>query len=350
MRRLQLLLLLLGVGLFVYVVEKAGLGKILLGLRIVGWSFAAIFALELVIDLLHSEAWRWCFPPGPHVVSRFDTLLARTAGVAVNVLTPTATVGGEVVKGMLLRRWMPLAESFASVMIDKLTFALGQAVFLCAGTAAVLAGLSLNFEEELLALCVLGLWVLAVLAFFALQKAGIFRVGLGIMRTIFGGGLTDRLPGDAAVFDAHVSEFLAKRPRELTISLALHVAAQFARVPQYYFAMSALGLDPSAATCFTTAAGLVFMEATMFLIPAKLGVYEGGNAVIFSRLGYSVADGIIVSFAMRLSEMASALLGLLALAYLHFQEPAEIETAKTESEYFSAGGGPSPTLPRRKVL
>ena len=72
-------------------------------------------------------------------------------------------------------------------------------------------------------------------------------------------------------------------------SPSLYVA-QFARVPQYYFAMSALGLDPSPATCFTTAAGLVFMEATMFLIPAKLGVFESGNALIFSRLGYAAAE------------------------------------------------------------
>jgi hypothetical protein len=323
MRRLQFLLLLLGVGLFVFVVRKAGLGTILLGLRVVGWSFAGIFALELVIDLLHSEAWRWCFPRGPKAVSRFDTVLARTAGVAVNVLTPTATVGGEVVKGLLLRRWMPLSQGFASVMIDKLTFALGQAIFLCAGTTAVLTGLSFDLEEQLLSLSVLGLWIVAVLAFLALQKAGIVRVGLGVMSTIFGGsGLADRLPGEAAAFDTQVSNFLSTRPRELVISIALHVVAQFARVPQYYFAMSALGLDPSAATCFTSAAGLVFMEATMFLIPAKLGVFEGGNALIFSRLGYGVTDGIIVSFAMRLSEMASALLGLLALAYLHFQEPA----------------------------
>ena len=327
MRRLQFLLLLLGVGLFIYVVEKAGPGRVLFGLWLVGWSFVGIFALELVIDLLHSEAWRWCFPAGPSAVSRFDAVLARTAGVAVNVLTPTATVGGEVVKGMLVRRWMPLSEGFASVMIDKLTFALGQAIFLAAGTTAVLTGLSFDLEERLLALTVLGLWIVAVLAFFALQKAGIFRVGLGIMRTIFGGsGLADRLPGEAAVFDTQVSDFLATRRRELGISILLHVLAQFARVPQYYFAMSALGLDPSPATCFTTAAGLVFMEATMFLIPAKLGVFEGGNALIFSRLGYDAAEGIIVSFAMRLSEMASALLGLLALAYLHFQEPAEVET------------------------
>ncbi len=156
MHRLQLLFLLLGVGLFVFVVQKAGLSEIARGLHAVGWSFAAIFALELLIDFLHSEGWRRCFPDGKDSVSRFDALLARTAGVAVNVLTPTATVGGEVIKGMLLRRWVPLADGFASVMIDKLTFAVSQAIFLCVGAVAVLTGLSLDVEERTLALAASG--------------------------------------------------------------------------------------------------------------------------------------------------------------------------------------------------
>ena len=337
MRRLQLLLLLLGVGLFVYVVNKAGVARILLGLRTVGWSFAAVFALELVIDFLHSEGWRWCLPGGVNAISRFDTLVARTAGVAVNVLTPTATVGGEVVKGMLVRRWVPLADGFASVMVDKLTFALAQAIFLCAGTVAVLTGLSFNTQERWLALGALGVWIVAVIAFFALQRAGIFRVGLGVVRTIFGGAaMLERLPGQAAAFDANVAGFLRTRYRELVASVGLHLVAQFARVPQYYVAMSALGLHPTVATCFTTAAGLVFMEATMFLIPAKLGVFEGGNAVIFSRLGYGATRGIIVSFTLRLSELASALLGIAALAYLHFrpqEEPSSYRLRSPEKDY-----------------
>jgi glycosyltransferase 2 family protein len=322
MHRLQLLFLLLGVALFVFVVQKAGLSQIARGLQVVGWSFAAIFALELLIDFLHSEGWRRCLPDGMDSVSRLDALLARTAGVAVNVLTPTATVGGEVIKGMLLRRWVPLADGFASIMIDKLTFAVSQAIFLCAGAVALLTGLSLDREERALALAALGLWILAVLAFFLLQRAGILRVGLGVVRTIFGGAaLLERVPGDAAVFDSRVATFLATRPREIGASVVLHLLAQIARVPQYYLAMSALGLQPTVTTCLTTAAGLVFMEATLFLIPAKLGVFEGGNALIFSRLGYTVTDGIIVSFTMRLSELASALVGLAALAYLHFRAP-----------------------------
>lgn len=318
MRRLQLLFLVLGITLFLYVVKKAGVGRVALGLYSVGWSFLTVFLLELVIDLLHSEGWRWCIPRGGRV-SRLDAFLTRTAGVAVNVLTPTATVGGEVVKGMLLRRWVPLADGFASVVVDKLAFALGQAIFLCCGAFTVLAYLSFDTGERILTLGALTLWIAAVVAFFALQRAGMFRVGLGAVRTIFGGSaFVEKLPGDAESFDAKVAAFLSGNRGALGVSVLFHLLAQLARVPQYYVVMSALGLHPTTATAFTTAAGLVFMEATMFLIPAKLGVFEGGNALIFSRLGYGVAPGIVVSFTMRLSELASALLGLAAMAYYHF--------------------------------
>jgi uncharacterized protein (TIRG00374 family) len=323
MRRLQLFLLLLGIALFAYVLHQADLHRVAQGLYAVGWSFLTIFALELLIDLLHSEGWRWCLPHHGHAVTHIDTLLARTAGVAVNVLTPTASVGGEVVKGLLLRRWVPLADGFASVMVDKLTFALGQAIFLCCGAFAVLTGLSFSAEERALALVALAAWVGAVIAFFALQRAGIFRVGLGVIRTIFGAAaFTNALPGHATEFDAKVTRFLDHHRIELVASVLLHLLAQLVRVPQYYVVMSALDLHPTVATCFTTAAGLVFMEATAFLIPAKLGVFEGGNALIFSRLGYGVAAGVVVSFTLRLSELASAVLGLAALAYYHFR-PSE---------------------------
>ena len=327
MRRLQLLLLVIGILLFGYVVQKAGVSQIAQGLWMVGWSFAGVFALELVIDVLHSEAWRWCMPNRGHVVSRFDTVLTRTAGVALNVLTPTATVGGEVVKGLLLRRWIPLVDGFASVVVDKLTFAFGQALFLCLGAFAVFTGLTFDGRERTLTLVVLAVWLAAVIAFFALQKAGMFRVGVGFVRTLFGGGaMLERLPGEAAAFDEKVAGFLTHHRYELAMSVALHFVAQLTRVPQYYVAMSALGLEPTAATCFTTAAGLVFMEATMFLIPARLGVFEGGNAIIFTRLGYTVADALVVSFTLRLSELASAGLGLVALAYYHFnRRDADVE-------------------------
>lgn len=324
MRTFQLLLLLAGVGLFIFFVQRVGLAEIAGGLSAIGWTFVTIFAIELVIDALHSEGWRWCLPPESRHVAWHHVFLARTAGVAVNVLTPTASVGGEVLKGVLLRRWVPPVDAFASVMVDKLSFAIGQTLFLVAGLAAVFHSAIFEPRERWLALGVLLAWGAAIGGFFALQRSGIVRAGAGALDSMLGGSaLVERLPGQALAFDARVSELLHHHLGSFLLSVALHLAAQFARVAQYGLAMSALGLEPSLAACFTTAAGLVFMEATLFLVPAKLGVFEGGNALIFARFGFGTAAGLVVSFALRLSELASAALGLLALAYYQFVDRSE---------------------------
>jgi glycosyltransferase 2 family protein len=331
MRRVQFLLLAAGIALFVLLVKHVGVGTILGGLRQIGWSFLAILAVELVIDALHTEGWRHCLPASAQGVRWLDLFLTRTAGVAINVLTPTASVGGEVLKGMLLRRWVPLADGFASVMVDKLTFALGQALYLVAGLAAVFAAVPFGPTERLIALAVLVAWLLALLAFFFLQRAGIFRLGMGAMRAIFGGAaMLERLPLHARAFDDQVTGFLRDRPGRFWASVGWHLLAQAARTVQFYLALSALGMPASLAACFTTASGLVFMEATLFLVPAKLGVFEGGNALIFERLGYGAATGLVVAFTLRLSELASALVGLGALAYYQLRQRPAREVAPSD--------------------
>jgi len=323
MRRLQLFLLLIGIALFVLVVRNVGVSTIVQGLRSVGWSFVGIFAIELLIDALHTEGWRWCLPPHERVVPFFHLLATRTAGFAVNALTPTATVGGEVVKGMLLRRWVPLADAFAAVLVDKLTFAVAQAMFLVVGLVSVLQGIPLNARERTFAVVIVIVWTAAVGAFFALQRYGVFRIGIGVVRGLFGGGsLLERLPERTADFDSRITTYLTGHQRDFARSVLFHLVAQAARTLQFYLALTALGFDPGLFECFATAAGFVFIEATLFLVPGKLGVLEGGHVVIFSALGFGAAAGLTVSFALRLSELCSALLGLVALGYYHLEAGA----------------------------
>ena len=331
MRRLQLALLLIGVGLFVFVLQKVGLATVGRGLLLLGWAFPLIVAVEILIDVLHTEGWRHCLlPEARRNVPRLDLLLVRTAGVSVNVLTPTATVGGEVVKGVLLKRWVELGDGFASVMIDKLTFALGQTAFLLVGLGAVLQVVPFSPRERVLSIVAAALWFVGVAGFFILQRRGIFRFGVGALRSVFGGsGMMERLPDHAADFDERISRFLSAHHGDLIASSVWHFVGQTARTLQFYLALQALGFTPSLETCLTAASGFVFMEATLFLIPGKVGVLEGGYVLVFAALGYPSWVAIVVSFALRLSELASALAGLGALGWYHFrkeelEEPREL--------------------------
>lgn len=321
MRRFQFGLLLLGIGLFVLLVREVGVSTIASGLAELGWAFAAIFAIELAIDAMHTEGWRHCLAPRARVVPRPDLLLVRTAGVGINVLTPTATVGGEVVKGLLLRRWgIELADAFASVMVDKLTFALGQAGYLLIGLVAVFAAVPFTPLERGLAVLAATVWMAGVLGFFALQRRGIFGTGVGVLRSVFGGSaMVERLGGHAEVFDAHISAFLAEHRGQVVASAAWHLVGQAARTFQFFIALRALGFEPTLGACMTAASGMTFMEATLFLVPGKLGVLEGGHVLVFSALGFGATTALTISFALRLAELASSLIGLGALGWYHFR-------------------------------
>jgi uncharacterized protein (TIRG00374 family) len=341
MRRLQFFLFLVGVGLFAGVVRRVGLSAIAEGLAAVGWSFLAIFATEILIDTLHTEGWRHCLPKRVRKVSRLHLLATRTAGFAVNALTPTATVGGEVVKGLLLRRWVPLADAFASVLLDKLSFAAGQALFLIVGVVSVFQGIPLNPKEKTIAAIVVAIWLSAVGAFFFLQRRGVFRVGIGALRTLFGASaLLESLPDRTEEFDARVRDFLLRHRRDFALSVGFHLIAQAARTLQFWIALTALGFRPGLYECFVTAGGLVFIEATLFLVPAKLGVLEGGHVVIFEALGYGASAGLAVSFVLRLSELCSAALGLGALAWY------QLDRARTQGPPEEAPAAPAAVVGR----
>src|SRR5262249_38963452 len=75
--------------------------------------------------------WRYAFASEPPPYPRM--LAARTAGEALNLVTALGSVGGEAVKIWLLRPSVPYSESVPSVVIDKTTSAIAQALFLLLG-------------------------------------------------------------------------------------------------------------------------------------------------------------------------------------------------------------------------
>ena len=90
-----------------------------------GWRLAIILLFPFVlVSLFDTLGWRFAFPIDR---ARFGTLvMARLAGEAFNVVTPTATLGGEAVKAWLLRGRVPTDEAVSSVIVAKTTITIGQ--------------------------------------------------------------------------------------------------------------------------------------------------------------------------------------------------------------------------------
>src|SRR5262249_52502014 len=119
------LLLIAGIVLFVVLVYRLGPTTVWGNLRLIGCGFLRCLAQQGLSDARSTGAWAFACPP-PRARIPFRTLLAaRLGGEAINNLTPTATIGGEVVRGRMLDGVVDNSLAWASIAIAKLmqTFA-----------------------------------------------------------------------------------------------------------------------------------------------------------------------------------------------------------------------------------
>src|SRR5216110_2086976 len=143
MKKLQVLLLLLGVGFLGFLLWRIGPGELWHELRLLGWGLVPVLLSEGVAEMIHTRGWHYCLS-GPLRSLPWRTLFRiRMAGYAINYLTPTAALGGEVTKGVLLAQHHRGPEATSGVLIGKLCFALAHLVFVALGALFVLSRLPL---------------------------------------------------------------------------------------------------------------------------------------------------------------------------------------------------------------
>src|SRR5262245_7484488 len=111
-----------------------GLAGLSAGLHALGVWLVPFFLLDSISSLLHTAGWAACFPGSQRRIRLWRLYLVRMAGGAINQVTPTADLGGEVVKVVLLGALVPRAQAMAAVVVDKTSIALAQIGYLNLGT------------------------------------------------------------------------------------------------------------------------------------------------------------------------------------------------------------------------
>jgi uncharacterized membrane protein YbhN (UPF0104 family) len=308
---------LLTFGLFclAVLIQHIGPAVVLRNLQRIGWGLSVVIVVELVIDALNTHGWRYTLPAGARRIPFLSLYCMRQAGVSINAVTPTAMVGGEVVKALLLQRYVPLADGLASVISAKLSFALGQACFTLVGLAAFLHHLLLPTAFKVALVGVFLTIVFACLLFLRLQRQGMFAP---LFRFLDFGGVSPALAGllrsKAVLLDEKLVQFHATRSADFALSVAFHFLAQALGAVQIFILLQWLGIPSSLLTGLAIEAFSLLIEGALFFVPGKVGVQEGGKALIFTALGFSAATGLTVGIAMRLNSLAMTLLGFVMLA------------------------------------
>jgi uncharacterized protein (TIRG00374 family) len=301
-----------GLALFAFVVARVGVAQLWQEAARLGWGIVLIIVLEGAADLTHTCAWRLCFWP-PYRISPLRLWGPNLAGNAINFVTPTATLGGDVVRGALLPREIPNTEAVASLTINRLTDTLSDLSVTLTGVVVVLMLAPLPRTAQIAVVAAATLLTAGIFGFLLVQRRGNLAGWLGrhaIIARLLGNERSLRVARGASAFDERLARFHAEQGAAVLGSIALHMVAVGFGVMQLFIFLYWIGApaDPRTVVIVFTVGKAVDMAA--FFIPARLGAQEGGRVLGMQLVGVPGSLGLLFSLVLRLEQLVWTAIGL----------------------------------------
>jgi uncharacterized membrane protein YbhN (UPF0104 family) len=318
--RLRYLFLLLGAGVFAFLVYRVGPATILQNVQTLGFWFLAILAVWVAAYLLNTLSYALILGKEARGQVGWLRLLGIVvAGFGMNYATPMLRLGGEPFRIAVLREhiggpraaFAALSYKAANVMSSLSYWAIGGAMLLASGRVpAAIAIVVLVVPAAVLA---------AVLIIARGHSGDIFASLQRLFRRFALLAPLDRLLAryerPLADVDRHFRELRAERPAALLGALLIETAVRVLLATELFIILRSAGrpVDFADVLAMDGAANLIVNAA--FFIPFELGAREGGLYMILASFGMTGGMGIFVAVVNRIRELFWIGVGL---AWAHF--------------------------------
>ncbi len=308
----------LGIAVLIYLFLTLPFGDVwkqFLGVEIglIGKYVAAIVFIQLVLT------WRWqavLQSRGYDDISFWSLNVYRLGGAAVSFLTPTAKMGGEPVRALILYKDSDLDfdTSLSTVVIDKTIELTSSGLFFIIGLIAALITYSLTASVRNT--------FIGIIAFLTILIGGFFiRVfnGKNFFSWLFSSMQLDRVESLQGVLEKVkeveqlVVEFYERDKKGLIYAVLISLISWIGMFFEYYFIGQIVGVNLSLLQVFFvfTFVGLAYLIP----VPMAVGTLEAGQVSLFSVIGLGSAKGLGVSLVVRAKDMLVSAVGIGCLVY-----------------------------------
>lgn len=321
----------LGFGFVLYLFESVGWNDIVQHLSTLGWMAPVIFLPFVFSNIINTWAWIVSFPPpfSQYKLSFFNLFLIRICGEAVNNFTPTAHVGGDIVRVLCLKKLaVPSTASLVGVIMDKATLIISQILFIFVGIFLFLGQANWPPSTRVQFAAMFFLALLVIYGIVLAVHRGVFSKVSKMMSEKFRWQSLQRLDEKVKHLDIQLTRFYNSHPRQFRRSNYLHFAGWVFGALETWLMLYLLGHSLGILDAIMIEALIVLFKGLGFLVPGSLGFLEGGAILIFQGLDFGSGLGLAFSLLKRAREIFFAVIGWLALtlqfAHLKLDAPKPI--------------------------
>ncbi|HJR08675.1 MAG TPA: lysylphosphatidylglycerol synthase domain-containing protein [Pyrinomonadaceae bacterium] len=309
-----------GLLLFAYYVWKAGPQSIWENITQLGAGFAVVLLISAVRPLVRAAAWTRCFEGGTRLRLR-DALKAYVAGDALGNLTPLGIVVSEPAKAAFVRERVPIVAAISAIAVENLFYMLSVALFIFAGTAALLFSFPLNSKLQLASYATLAVVVIFVMLGYLMVRQQ-WRFLSGALAALQARGLARRFGGErrarlVAIEDRIYGFYARHRSRFLPI-LALEACFHLAGVAEVYATLYFILDAPPAFTQLALAAFVLesvnrVINVIFKFVPMRVGVDEAGTGLFTKVLKFGTTVGVTLAIIRKARVIVWTAIGLAVL-------------------------------------
>jgi hypothetical protein len=264
-------------------------------------GFLAILAFQILDHAVNAVGWRFAFSADEAGKVPLWTLIkARVAGDGVNYLTPSGQIAGELIRPGMLGDAVSDEVKNTSVLVAKLSQAMGQAIFIVAGIVFVVTG-KLDFLQGGQRLAGIGASTLIFLGVAATMW--LLAADIELPKFFL------RWPALAAM-RAQMRGYLKRHPVRFMLSVVFFILGYAWGALEVLLICRFMGLDMPASTALAVEILSNAIDSVMFMVPAKMGTQEGGKTAIFHGLGYPAGAGLAFGLIRHVREILWASAGL----------------------------------------
>jgi len=300
-----------GALLLTVLIVREGATKIAAALASASWAFPVIAAINLPRFLSDAAAWLALVPKLDR--PRFRTAIwIRWLGGSVNDLLPSARLGGDILTARLATISGGLSPTLASgVAVVNATISVCLRIVFTMACLILLAGVTGQGQLYLPTLLAGFAGLVAVAGLYIIQRFGFFQLVTRLKYLAKWNALVQSGPK----FDETVRALYSRRLGLLTCGL-LWIVSWLIGCVETWIALFALGMHTNFVVALIVDTAGQGIRSVFFIVPAGLGVFEGGMVVICNVFGIPGDVALALSLIRRAREALFSAPGLIVWQFL----------------------------------
>ncbi len=306
--------LFLGLLLFAFLVYRIGLRQIYHYIRYITLlKFFLLLILNFIKWVLFTYTWKVVINQYDGEISFLNLFAARMAGHSISYLTPSAYLGGEPVRAMMVKG-VDIRKSAASVIVDKTIHVYTMIIFIIIGIIIAIARIPLWRELKLVFITFLfGSVILAAIIFIKQTQGFLMWIVRSLERFRIKIRFLARNKEKIKEIDSYVSDFYKKHKKAFLIVFVLNCLTAVFWVGEFYITL--LFMQTKELTIMNSYLVMTLGNLSILVptIPASLGTYETANVVIFVLVGLGAAAGLTLTIIRRIIALIWTGIGLLVI-------------------------------------